>query len=63
MKSKNFKKKLTLNKKTIADLNILEMKDIYGGMDKPGISNILRDTGCGCPSFTCVPSGCSGACC
>jgi hypothetical protein len=35
MKSKNFKKKLTLNKKTVADLNIDEMADIHGGGDAP----------------------------
>ena len=34
MKSKNFKKKLTLNKKTIADLKIDQMKGIHGGFEK-----------------------------
>ena len=32
MKLKNFKKKLTLNKKTIADLKITEMRRIHGGI-------------------------------
>ncbi len=35
MKLKKFKKKLNLNKKTIADLNINEMKEINGGLDDP----------------------------
>ena len=33
MKSKNFEKKLTLNKKTIVDLSKDEMKDVDGGVD------------------------------
>ncbi len=32
MKPKNFSKKLILNKKTIADLNNKEMKDVVGGV-------------------------------
>lgn len=39
MKSKNFKKKLTLNKETVADLNIDEMAGIHGGGD-----NVRTDT-------------------
>jgi natural product precursor len=35
MKTKSFEKKLTLNKKTIADLSNGEMKDVYGGIPKP----------------------------
>ncbi len=30
MKAKDFSKKLVLNKKTVADLGMKEMKDIYG---------------------------------
>jgi len=31
MKPKNFSKKLILNKKTVADLNNKEMKEVVGG--------------------------------
>ncbi|MCP5045939.1 MAG: hypothetical protein GY940_02135 [bacterium] len=31
MKAKNFSKKLVLNKKTVADLSMKEIKDVYGG--------------------------------
>ncbi len=31
MKTKKFSKKLSLNKKTIADLNSNEMKEVHGG--------------------------------
>jgi hypothetical protein len=60
MKTKNSGKKLTLNKKTVADLDILEIKDIYGGMKWTGF--VRDDSGCPCPSFTC-PSDCSVLCC
>ena len=33
MKSKNFKKKLTLNKKTIADLSNRQLEKVYGEAD------------------------------
>jgi hypothetical protein len=32
MKTKKFEKKLTLNKKTVANLNILAMKNVQGGV-------------------------------
>jgi len=35
MKSKTFRKKLLLNKKTIADLNSKQMKDVVGAMPPP----------------------------
>jgi len=35
MKTKKFSKKLTLNKKTIADLNNGEMKVVRGGINEP----------------------------
>jgi hypothetical protein len=50
MKSKSFRKKLSLNKKTIVNLNMIEMKESYAG---------------GVPlSFTtsCILSGCGGNC-
>ena len=33
MKTKIFRKKMVLNKRTIANLNNHEMKDVYGGID------------------------------
>jgi hypothetical protein len=55
MKSKNFSKKLTLNKNTIADLNMDKMRGVYGGKDAPPIRETdqvtccLAITGC-CPT-------------
>ncbi len=37
MKSKNLSKRLILNKKTIADLNGSEMKNVVGGVFEAGI--------------------------
>jgi hypothetical protein len=72
MKQKKFNKKLILNKKTIANLNNGEMKDVNGGKDD--ISNSLCitcftcDTDCGatcfgvtCPTRTGTPQ--SNPCC
>ena len=61
MKTKKLQKKLTLHKKTIADLNILEMKDIYGGVGYT--LKIVVETGCGCHTFTCVPTDCYAIIC
>lgn len=67
MKPKDFYKKLSLKKKTIANLGNGEMAWINGGGPdiKPASDPILEI----CPSdyctqtCTCVPSNCSGACC
>jgi natural product precursor len=51
MKPKVFIKKLVLNKKTIADLNNKEMKDVVGGEPSFTYSNrtiVCIFTGCGC---------------
>jgi natural product precursor len=53
MKQKKIGKKLSLNKKTIADLNLKEMKDVYGGFN-----NSMRITAC-----TCKTCSAPGACC
>jgi natural product precursor len=45
MKSKKFEKKLTLNKKTIANLKNEEMKKLQGGIWKS-----MRITACTCGS-------------
>ena len=42
MKSKTFGKKLTLNKNTIADLNMDKMKGVYGGNDPTGVTTGLH---------------------
>ncbi len=54
MKQKRFGKKLSLNKKTIANLNLKEMKEVYGG-----INGSLRITACTCHTVCSAP----GACC
>jgi natural product precursor len=48
MKTKKYARKLTLNKKTIADLNSSEMKNAHGGADTNVISYciIAVDSGC-----------------
>jgi hypothetical protein len=52
MKSKKINNKLTLNKKTIADLSSNEMKDAYaGGNDKfTQECMVTREL---CPTYTC----------
>jgi hypothetical protein len=51
MKTKNFKKKLTLNKKTIADFRITDTRVIHGGIKNPRTDDsILFDP---CPSGVC----------
>jgi len=52
MKTKKFSKKLTLNKKTVADLNSKEMKDAHGGFADPNTRWIGPNSGCGCGSGT-----------
>jgi len=54
MKSKKFEKKLSLNKKTIADLNSSEMNWLKGGQAEPTKS--CDYTLCGCctkPEHSC----------
>jgi hypothetical protein len=60
MKSKTFGKKLTLNKKTVADLSIGKMQNAYGGQDAPYKSLLYPLTVC-CPTeCTCGPTGIPG---
>jgi natural product precursor len=58
MKSKNFNKKLMLNKKTVANLGSNEMRDIQGGADtctcKTCVSTYLAcETTVGFPYTVC----------
>jgi hypothetical protein len=54
MKSKTFRKKLTLNKKTIADLNMGKMNKVYGG-----ILESYNQTACTCEiTGGCCTYGC-----
>ncbi len=46
MKIKKLRKKLNLNKKTVADLNIMAMREINGGNDDPN----TRYVSCPCPT-------------
>ena len=49
MKTKKFVRKLKLNKKTIADLNSNEMKNVYGGVTTTVITIcITPHIGSGC---------------
>jgi hypothetical protein len=78
MKTKKFKKKLQLNKKTVVDLNGPEMNGVHGGAECDSIKSSCIFTLCGgscaetacCPTHTCetncgtCPSACTiGACC
>ena len=59
MKPKVFNKKLSLNKKTIADLKNGEMNNVHGGInDTVAISCTCVITGGCCPTqITCGPTG------
>ena len=56
MKSKTLKRKLSLNKKTVADLNMGKMKNAYGG-----IKYTIPETNCILCTGTC-PFTCEGTC-
>ncbi len=56
MKPKKLKRKLSLNKKTIADLSNGNMGLVLGG--RPATSNICPITQCGCPTDTCTCQTC-----
>lgn len=60
MKSKAFNKKLSLNKKTVANLNDKEMQVIYGGdTAEPSICITRCVSNCACTitrcSVCCIP--------
>ena len=65
MKPKTLRKKLTLKKETISDLNGSQMKNVYGnGLEDPtaGCTNKLCTVGCptpvNCPTeCSCGPTG------
>lgn len=57
MKSKNFNKKLILNKKTIATLNRIEMKDVNGGFDPILTVNCSVDCTAICSMIMCNTLG------
>jgi hypothetical protein len=72
MKTKKFKKKLQLNKKTVVDLNGPEMNGVHGGAECDSIKSSCILTHCGgtCAETACdtncgtCPSACTiGACC
>jgi hypothetical protein len=58
MKSKKFEKKLELNKETIANLKINQMKDIRGGLAPSEKSECATCSGCTCPNY-CSQQTCS----
>jgi hypothetical protein len=59
MKTKKFRNKLTLNKKTIAHLDMDKMKNAYGGV-KETITCPITNTDCTCVN-TC-PNTCGDTC-
>ncbi len=66
MKPMNFNKKLVLKKNTITNLDITEMNALRGGENDPETipASHLIYSGClACPTYTCVPSNCSGLYC
>jgi hypothetical protein len=65
MKSKTFGRKLTLNKKTIADLDGSQMKNAYGGIDCTvhRTNCTLCHTDCTCEyTGVCCTNGCPTEC-
>ena len=59
MKSKTFKKRLVLNKNTIADLNNKNMTAVIGGTMTP---QVVSETEEGCPDRYSPPSDCLTEC-
>jgi hypothetical protein len=59
MKTMNLKKKLTLNKKTIADFEISKTKNIYGGTDSRCHFPCLPDS---MLHYPCTDLDCSVGC-
>jgi bacteriocin-like protein len=59
MKTKTFSKKLSLNKKTVANLNDKEMQGIYGGETLELTVCITR---CGVSDCACTFTRCSDCC-
>jgi hypothetical protein len=58
MKTKNFEKKLTLNKKTIANLNRGQLAQARGGGETTSCYTCDTClTYCSCTCETCVPTG------
>jgi natural product precursor len=55
MKPKSFRKKLNLNKKTVANLNGREMGLLKGGMTTPGICTVDGNT---CPCADSAETNC-----
>ena len=59
MKSKAFSKKLSLNKKTVANLNNKEMQGIYGGET---VEPTICKTRCVTDCVMCTMTRCSDCC-
>lgn len=61
MKPKKLNKKLSLSKKTIADLHLRDMENLLGGGDDPDTMFGKDTSPCMCPTITCyVGSLCTG---
>jgi hypothetical protein len=59
MKAKIFSKKLVLNKKTVSNLNNVDMKVVKGGIDDPNTIGGRDTNPCHCPTYTCcIPNSC-----
>ena len=54
MTAKTFSKKLGLNKKTISNLNNVDLQVIRGGVGDPNTMGGRETTPCFCPTFTCT---------
>lgn len=61
MKSKNFKQKLALNKKTIVNLGKTTMGKVYGGM--PIATMDIEESVCICDRVALHPSECHSCPC
>jgi hypothetical protein len=64
MKSKKFRMKLTLNKKTIVNLNDNAMKEVHGGKSETCFCYTYGRTSCGtdCYSEVGTPFPCKWVC-
>lgn len=55
MKTKNFTKRLNLNRRTIANLDRNQLRAVRGGEDSVDVCLDTQNTNCGCPTdYTCI---------
>lgn len=60
MKAKTQRKKAVLNKRTIANLNGKQMKNVPGGQDETTVPKSVNQSDCCITKCTCTPTGVPG---